>query len=95
MNHEHEKEAAHNEAEEYGDPSIASFDNPVPGWLIFNYIFWPIVGLFVFYFFWNGSYGWLDRGYWQQLQRAANTTYPFHTDVDNEPTENPRTKNSG
>jgi hypothetical protein len=30
-----------------------------------------------FFLFWNGSWGWFDPGYWHQLQRAANTTYPF------------------
>lgn len=63
----------------YGDPGIASKHNPVPKWLILSYIVWPIVGLIWFYLFWNGSYGWFDRGYWQQLQRAAGTTFPFHT----------------
>lgn len=69
------------EVEQYGDEYIASKDAPVPRWLIANYIFWPIAGLVIFYLYWNGSYGWLDRGYWQQLQRAANTTIPFRTDV--------------
>lgn len=70
-------EDKHNETEEYGDPGIASNDAPIPKWLHFNYVLWIIVGLVGFYFFWNGSYGWLDRGYWQQLQRAAGTTIPF------------------
>lgn len=67
----------HEELEEYGDVGIASKDAPVPRWLIFNYILWPIFGIVWFYYFWNGSYGWLDRGHWSQLQRAANTTIPF------------------
>lgn len=66
------------EIEEYGDPGIMSKDEPVPKALIFSYIFWPLFGLVWFYFFWNGSYGWLDRGYWQELQRAAGTTFPYH-----------------
>ena len=48
-------------------------------WLIASYIIWPIVGLVCFALYWNGSWGWLDRGYWQELQRAADTTYPFNT----------------
>lgn len=84
MEQENPKET-HSEVEEYGDERIATMNAPVPGWLIANYIFWPIFGIVLFYLFWNGSYGWLDRGYWQQLQRAANTTYPFHTDVRSEP----------
>lgn len=72
--HEHPQ---HDELEEYGDDRIASRDAPVPRWLIVNYIIWPIFGVVWFYYFFNGSYGWLDRGYWQELQRAANTTYPY------------------
>jgi hypothetical protein len=65
------------ELEEYGDKHIASYDAPVPKWLIFFYVGLPIWGIFAFYLYWNGSQGWLDRGYWQQLQRAANTTFPY------------------
>lgn len=53
-----------------------SEENRVPGWLKFTYIILPIWGIFTFYFFWHGSAGWLDRGYWRQLQTAANTVYP-------------------
>ena len=60
-----------------GDPSIASQNNPVPWWLIVNYIIWPLWGIVVFYLYWNGSHGWLDRGYWHELQQAANTTMPY------------------
>lgn len=65
------------EIETYGDPQIASFDNPIPGWLIATYIIMPIIGFVGFYLYWNGSQGWLDRGYWHQLQKAANTTMPY------------------
>lgn len=65
------------EIELYGDPGIASFDAKVPKFLTFSYIFWPIWGIITFYIFWNGSVGWLDRGYWQELQIAANTTFPI------------------
>jgi len=70
------------EIETYGDENIASYNGEVPRWLIWNYIFWPLVGLIILYFFWNGSYGWLDRGYWNQLQRAANTTFPIMNQND-------------
>lgn len=70
-------EHGHSEIEEYGDPLIASKDAKVPFWLKINYVLWPVWGIIWFYLFWNGSYGWLDRGYWQQLQRAANTTFPI------------------
>lgn len=65
----------HEDLDRYAE-GITSAHAPVPKWLIWNYIFWPIFGLFWLYFFWNGSYGWLDRGYWSELQRAANTTFP-------------------
>lgn len=64
------------EKEEYGDPGIASFDAPFPRWLKIIYFVLPIWGVACFYLYWNGSYGWLDRGYWKELEIAANTTYP-------------------
>lgn len=69
----------HSETEHYGDQGIASNDAPIPMWLKFNYVFWIIFGLVGFYLYWNGSSGWFDRGYWNELQRAANTVYPFNT----------------
>jgi hypothetical protein len=75
-----------NELEEYGDPFIASYEGGVPAWLKWVYILAPLWGIVWLYFFWNGSCCWLDRGYWQQLQRAANTTFPFVNHDD--PTEN-------
>lgn len=72
-------EDEHEELDLYGDQGIASKDAPVPFWLKVNYVFWIFFGLMWGVLFWNGSYGWLDRGYWQELQRAANTTYPFTT----------------
>jgi hypothetical protein len=63
----------------YGDPDIASADAPVPKWLTYSNYFWVVFGFFWLYLFWNGSYGWFDRGYWNELQRAANTTFPFTT----------------
>ncbi len=65
------------EIELYGDPGIASFDAKVPKFLLATYVILPICGLFALYYFWNGSYGWFDRGYWHQLQVAANTTFPI------------------
>lgn len=72
----HNQKDEEDEVYQYGDPNIASANAPIPGWLKFSNIFWIILGLIGFYFFWNGSYGWLDRGYWHQLQQAANTTFP-------------------
>lgn len=65
------------EMELYGDPGIASFDAKVPSFLKFTYLFWPLWGIVSFYYFWNGSIGWFDRGYWRELQIAANTTFPI------------------
>lgn len=67
----------HEELDVYGDPDIKSGHAKVPGWLTWSYILLPIWGIVWFYFFWNGSTGWLDRGYWRQLQEAAGTTVPF------------------
>lgn len=64
------------EIEEYGDPGITSADAPVPKWLIATYVIAPILGVISLCYFWNGSAGWLDRGYWGALQKAANTTFP-------------------
>jgi hypothetical protein len=65
------------EIELYGDPGIATFDAKVPKFLIATYLIWPIWGMITFYYFWNGSFGWFDRGYWHELQIAANTTFPI------------------
>lgn len=82
------------ELEAYPD-GIFSKDAKVAGWLKATYILLPIWGLATLYVFWNGSHGWLDRGYWDQLQKAANTTYPFTNlndpDVVQQVQENPET----
>lgn len=65
------------EVEEYGDPGIESRDASVPPFLKWTYILLPIWGIIAFALYWNGSMGWLDRGYWRQLQNAAKTTYPI------------------
>ncbi len=70
-----EKNEQH-EIEEYGDPGILSADAPVPTFLKWTYILLPIWGIIAFSLYWNGSSGWLDRGYWRQLQEAAGTTFP-------------------
>lgn len=74
------------EVEDYGDPNIQSYNAKVPFWLILTYIVLPIWGIISFYLYWNGSYGWLDRGYWHQLQKAAGTTYPFVNEDNNQKT---------
>ncbi len=60
----------------YGeDPQIASRDAKIPKFLWVIYILLPIWGVITFYYFWNGSTGWLDGGYWRELQIAANTKF--------------------
>lgn len=66
------------ELHEYGDPGIVSGDAKIPLWLKVTYIILPIWGIIWFALYWNGERGWLDRGYWIQLERAANTTYPSY-----------------
>lgn len=73
----HKNDQEDSELEHYGDEGIASQNAPVPVWLKFNYVFWIIFGIIWFYMFWNGStVSFFDRGYWHELQQAANTTFP-------------------
>jgi hypothetical protein len=75
------------EIEEYGDPGIRSLDAKVPTFLKWTYITLPIWGIIAFALYWNGSSGWLDRGYWRQLQNAAKTTFPI-VNFDSPPEKN-------
>ena len=69
------------EIELYPD-DIASKNLKVPFELKFMYLLLPFWGLLWWILFWNGSYGWLDRGYWSELQKAANTTLTCDHDKD-------------
>jgi hypothetical protein len=74
MSGEHSEE----EVLSYGDPFIATKHARVPVWLLSIYLVIHIWGIFWLIFFWNGSeVRALDPGYWNQLQRAANTTVPY------------------
>jgi hypothetical protein len=77
MNNEDHPEQDHLEL--YGDDQIASYHGIIPNWLKFQYVLWIIWGIIWFALYWNGSWGYLDRGYWQELQRAANTKFPMIT----------------
>ncbi len=66
----------HEHFDSYGDTGIQSAHGSIPLWLKMCYFLLPIWGVIWLALYWNGSWGWLDRGYWEQLQRAANTTYP-------------------
>lgn len=68
--------------EEYGDQYITSKDAKVPRWLFLIFVILPFWGAYTFFTYWNGSTGWLDRGYWHQLQIAANTTFPIMNQND-------------
>ncbi|MGA8165233.1 MAG: hypothetical protein WB791_09455 [Waddliaceae bacterium] len=72
------------ELEEYGDPRIVSGNAAIAWWLKLTYILLPIWGIVWFYLTWNGAVGWLDPGYWDQLEKAANTTFP-HQNFNNPP----------
>lgn len=50
-----------------------SNDARIPRWLVYSYYILPIAGFIFLYFFWDGSFGWFDRGAWSALQQAANT----------------------
>ncbi|NGX61674.1 MAG: hypothetical protein K940chlam9_01163 [Chlamydiae bacterium] len=54
-----------------------SEERKIPKFLLWTYLVLPLAGIIGFFLYWNGSHGFLDRGYWQPLQRAAHTTYPF------------------
>lgn len=74
MNKETEEYAAFSRDTDYEVPE--SYENRIPRWLLWTYILLPIWGIFTGVYYFNGSAGWLDRGYWKQLQIAANTTFP-------------------
>lgn len=69
-------ESSEDEVLQYGDENIASKNAPVPKWLIWSYIIISIWGIVCWHLYWNGSFGWLDPGYWGELQTVANTTLP-------------------
>lgn len=72
----------HDDLELYGDPRIASRDANISKWLLAFYLVvfsWGVIGMILY---WNGADGWTDRGYWFQLEHAANTTYPWRNAVD-------------
>lgn len=60
----------------YGDSGIVSRNAKIDRWLKFIYIVLPIWGVIWMVLYWNGVSGWLDRGHWNQLEKAANTMFP-------------------
>ncbi len=66
-----------NQDDEYLFDVPETEENRIPIFLYITYIVVLVGGILAFIAYWNGSHGFLDRGYWQQLQKAAYTTYPF------------------
>lgn len=58
-----------------------SNDHKIPKFLHLTYCMLLIGGIWGLFMYWNGSHGWLDRGYWKRLQEAAKTTFPFEQKV--------------
>ncbi len=72
--------------ENFEDVGVPDEDHQkIPRWLFWSYPFWILLGLFWCYYFWDGSWGWLDRGYWYQLEQAANTTPPYEKPMKDAP----------
>jgi hypothetical protein len=57
-----------------------SEERKVPIFLYATYFLVFAWGVWAFFAYWNGSQGWLNRGYWKQLQEAAGTTVPFESE---------------
>lgn len=71
---EKEEVTDHLDVLQYSGGEITELDGTkVPLFLKYTYAILPIWGIFWGVMYWNGSKGWLDRGYWSQLQQAANT----------------------
>lgn len=59
----------------YADNEITELvDTKVPTFLKFVYVLLPIWGIIWWVYYWDGSGGFLDRGYWRELQTQARTT---------------------
>ncbi len=68
-------EEEHHHSVSYADHEVEEFDDTgIPTFLKWVYVILPIWGVFWFYMYWDGSAGFLDRGYWRDLEKAANTT---------------------
>ncbi len=60
--------------DEYGDQEVREYhDTPIPKFLMAIYIVLPIWGILWWSLYWDGSQGFLDRGFWSELEKAAGT----------------------
>lgn len=58
----------------YGDNEVQEYhDTPIPKFLLAVYMILPIWGVMWWALYWNGSQGFLDRGYWSDLEEVAGT----------------------
>ncbi len=60
----------------FGDNEVTEFahSEPVPLYLKITYVVVVVWGVVWLWQNFDGSGGWIDRGSWHQLQKAANTT---------------------
>jgi hypothetical protein len=72
-----ERDEEQKEIEYFAGGLISSKNEKVPKWLFYLYILSIAWGIVWFFLYWNGSTGWIDRGGWHRLQKAANTVYPI------------------
>jgi len=72
-----DKENREEEIEYYADGSLSSTDYAIPLWIKLCFVALPVWGVVWFFLHWNGMNGWFDRGSWFELEKAANTTYPY------------------
>ncbi|SCA58754.1 Uncharacterized protein AB751O23_AN_00090 [Chlamydiales bacterium SCGC AB-751-O23] len=69
------KEIEDDQLDQYSGGEIKEFkDTKVPTFLKITYFTLIAWGLTWFVFYFDGSQGYLDRGYWQELAQAAKTT---------------------
>lgn len=60
--------------EVFGDNEVREYAHTkVPKFLLGVYVILPIWGITWWLLFWDGSTGWFDRGYWNELESAAKT----------------------
>lgn len=48
-------------------------DTKIPWYIKLITLVLPLWGILWFFYFANGSFGWVDRGAWNDLQKAAQT----------------------